>query len=91
VTWLGVLAVQHALSLVAGDSIEAPQKLLKLPVRGNGDPQHLGTDPFVEALHHAIRLRLGVVMLSPELGAVSGKGLGKTTAVVGQHVSAMKW
>jgi hypothetical protein len=58
-------------------------------VRGNGDVQHLGANPFVKALYHAIRLRrarVGVAILSPKLGAASGK----TTAVVGQHVSAMK-
>ena len=62
-------------------------------MRVEGDLQHLGADPAVEALHHAVRLRrarLGVAALGAELGASSGESRREAAAVVGQHVGELE-
>jgi hypothetical protein len=78
VIWLGIFpSSTHCLRRCKRHYCKAWPKVLKLPVRVDRDPQHLGIDPFVEALHHAIRLRrarLSMAILSPKLGAGSREG-----------------
>ena len=54
---VGRLAVEHALAAGVVGGVEPAQQPFELGVGPDGDAEHLGADPAIEALHHAIRLR----------------------------------
>ena len=83
------LAIEHALPAGVVGGVEAAQQLLEIPVRIDGNAQHLAADAAIEALHHAIGLRRvgsGVPIRRTELGTDFGEGRGEATAVISQHV-----
>jgi hypothetical protein len=83
------LAVEHALAAGVVGGSEAAEQPLELLVGPDGDAEHLGADPAIEALHHAVgvrRIGAGMAVLRAEFGTDPGEGGGEATAVVGQHV-----
>src|SRR5947209_13422710 len=82
-------AVEHALAASVVRSVEPAQKLLEVPVRVDGDAEHLATNSTGKALHPAVRLwgvGLRMPVLRPEFGTSLSKNRGEATTVVGQHV-----
>src|SRR3712207_4200695 len=81
------LAVEDALAAGVVGGVEASGQLLEIPVRPDGDAEHLAAHPAIEALRHAIRpgrARPGVAALRPERGAGPGEARGEAAPVVGQ-------
>jgi hypothetical protein len=90
---IGGFTVEHALAARIVSSVEPAQKLLEVPVRVEGDAEHLAADSTVKTLHHAIRLwgvGFRMAVLRTEFRTSLGESGRKATAVIGEHMREAK-